>query len=414
MKFTEEAFAPHMRPITGSAIREIFKLLGKPGMISFAGGNPSNAALEPEVISELAVEVLAKYGTTLLQYGATEGFAPFVESAGEFLSEVGLRAGAGELLPVQGGTQGFDLLIKALVEPGDVILAEDPTFLGALQAMHTYNARIIPVATDENGVIPEDVEEKIKKYSPKLMYIIPSFQNPTGVTLSLERRKAMAHLACEYGVVLAEDDPYRDLRYAGEALPAIKAFDAVSYTHLDVYKRQQLPLFAEQPAAPHRADGVDDVLAGQAEALRHLGFAGPAAAQRRAGCLHLRPRGAVDGPVQTPVAAQGVVRGVDDGVHGHFGDVIANDLQWHGVPLLYHYTKTGKRAPAGRSSGRSSPSRVVFRPYTVRTARPAPCRHGSPRPRGPWCQRRSRCWDGRCPSPARCACTPGCAASKPV
>ena len=87
MKFTEEAFAPHMRPITGSAIREIFKLLGKPGMISFAGGNPSNAALEPEVISELAVGVLAKYGTTLLQYGATEGFGPFIESAGEFLSD---------------------------------------------------------------------------------------------------------------------------------------------------------------------------------------------------------------------------------------------------------------------------------------------------------------------------------------
>lgn len=100
-----------------------------------------------------------------------------------------------------------------------MILAEDPTFLGALQAMHTYNARIIPVATDENGVIPEDVEEKIKKYSPKLMYIIPSFQNPTGVTLSLERRKALAEMACRYGVVLAEDDPYRDLRYAARRCP---------------------------------------------------------------------------------------------------------------------------------------------------------------------------------------------------
>lgn len=95
--------------------------------------------------------------------------------------------------------------------------------------MHTYNARVVPVATDENGVIPEDVEEKIKKYSPKLMYIIPSFQNPTGVTLSLERRKAMAHLACEYGVVLAEDDPYRDLRYAGEALPSIKSYDKAGW-----------------------------------------------------------------------------------------------------------------------------------------------------------------------------------------
>ena len=176
-------------------------------MISFAGGNPSNAALEPEVISELAVEALAKYGTSLLQYGATEGFAPFVESAGAFLAEMGVKAGPGELLPVQGGTQGFDLLMKVLLEPGDVILAEDPSFLGALQAMHTYNARIIPVATDENGVIPEDVEEKIKKYSPKLMYIIPSFQNPTGVTLSLERRKAWRTLPANTAWCLPRTTP---------------------------------------------------------------------------------------------------------------------------------------------------------------------------------------------------------------
>lgn len=225
MKFTQEVIASQMRPITGSAIREIFKLLGKPGMISFAGGNPSNAALEPEVIAPIATEVLQTYGTTLLQYGASEGFAPFIESAGEFLRETGVNARPGELLPVQGGTQGFDLLLKALIEPGDVILAEDPTFLGALQAMRIYNARIVAVATDDNGVVVEDVEEKIRRYHPKLMYIIPSFQNPTGVTLSLERRKALAKLANEYGVVLAEDDPYRDLRYAGEPLPAIKSFD---------------------------------------------------------------------------------------------------------------------------------------------------------------------------------------------
>ena len=225
MKFTEDCIARHMRPITGSAIREIFKLLGKPGMISFAGGNPSNAALEPEVISELAVEVLQKYGTTLLQYGATEGFAPFIESAGEFLKETGVQAGPGELLPVQGGSQAWDLLLKAVIEPGDVILAEDPTFLGALQAMHIYNAKVVPIATDENGAIPEDVEEKIRAWKPKLMYIIPTFQNPSGVTLSLERRKKLAELANRYGVLLAEDDPYRDLRYSGEALPAIKSFD---------------------------------------------------------------------------------------------------------------------------------------------------------------------------------------------
>ena len=133
MKFTEEMFAAHMRPINGSAIREIFKLLAKPGMISFAGGNPSNSALEPEVIAQLSGEVLEKYGASLLQYGATDGFMPFRESAAEFLSGASVKCTAAEILPVQGGSQAFDLLLKALINPGDVILVEDPTFLGNMQ-----------------------------------------------------------------------------------------------------------------------------------------------------------------------------------------------------------------------------------------------------------------------------------------
>ena len=214
-----------MRPINGSAIREIFKLLAKPGMISFAGGNPSNTALEPGVISELSHEVLEKYGTTLLQYGATDGFGPFRESAAEFLRGDGVKCDASQILPVQGGSQAFDLLLKALVDPGDVVLCESPTFLGAIQAMREYNARLIDMPTDDEGVIVEAAEELIKKHHPKLMYVIPTFQNPTGITLSLERRKALAALASKYGVVIAEDDPYRDLRYSGEALPPIQSFD---------------------------------------------------------------------------------------------------------------------------------------------------------------------------------------------
>ena len=119
----------------------------------------------------------------------------------------------------------MDLLCKALINPGDAILAEDPTFLGVLQTMRMYRANIQPIATDEFGAIPESVEEQIKAYKPKLMYIIPTFQNPSGKTLTLERRRKLAELANKYGVVLAEDDPYRDLRYAGEPLPAIKSFD---------------------------------------------------------------------------------------------------------------------------------------------------------------------------------------------
>ena len=225
MKFTEEMFAKHMRPITGSAIRDIFKLLGRPGMISFAGGNPSDSALEPEVISRLAVEVLEKYGTSLLQYGATDGFAPFRESAAEFLKGDGVNCDASQILPVQGGSQAFDLLLKALVDPGDVVLCESPTFLGAIQAMREYNARLVSVPTDDQGMIVEAAEALIKAHHPKLIYVIPTFQNPTGITLSLERRKALAALADKYGVVIAEDDPYRDLRYTGQALPPIQAFD---------------------------------------------------------------------------------------------------------------------------------------------------------------------------------------------
>lgn len=225
MQFTEEKFARHMRPINGSAIREIFKLLARPGMISFAGGNPSNTALEPEVISRLSAQVLEKYGATLLQYGATDGFGPFRESAAAFLNTEGVRCDASQVLPVQGGSQAFDLLLKALIDPGDVVLCESPTFLGAIQAMREYNAKLVAMPTDDEGVIVEAAEALIKEHHPKLMYVIPTFQNPTGITLSLERRKALAALANEYGVVIAEDDPYRDLRYRGEALPPIQSFD---------------------------------------------------------------------------------------------------------------------------------------------------------------------------------------------
>ena len=225
MEFTQDVFAEQMKPITGSAIRQVFHLLARPGMISFAGGNPSADALDVDTVSALAQEALAQNGKAILQYGATEGWAPLRESIAEFVKRAGIEAKPEEVLPVHGSQQALDLLLKAVINPGDVILAESPTFLGALQAMRTYSARVESIATDEQGVIPEAAEEAIRAHHPKLMYIIPTFQNPTGVTLSLERRKAMAQLANRYGVILAEDDPYRDLRYAGTELPSIQSFD---------------------------------------------------------------------------------------------------------------------------------------------------------------------------------------------
>ena len=225
MEFSSTYFAKHMEPISGSAIRDIFKLLGKPGMISFAGGNPSNAALEPDVIAPIAQEVISTVGAPILQYGATEGFIPLKSSTHKYMLDSGVPCEESEILPTSGSTQGMDLLLKALIDPGAVVLVEDPTFLGALQAIKTYHARIVAVPSDENGILPDKLEAAMKEYKPKLAYIIPTFQNPTGTTLSIERRKKVADLAAQYGVLVAEDDPYHDLRYEGESLPTIKSFD---------------------------------------------------------------------------------------------------------------------------------------------------------------------------------------------
>lgn len=225
MKFNDKIFADQIRDLNGSAIREIFHLLKVPGMISFAGGNPASSALEPEVVSEIVADALKNDGVNILQYGATEGYMPFRESAADFIKGCGIDVVPDDILPVTGSQQAMDLICKALINPGDTILAEDPTFLGALQTMRMYRANIQPIATDDMGAIPESVEEQIKKFHPKLMYIIPTFQNPSGKTIPLERRRRLAELANQYGVVLAEDDPYRDLRYFGEPLPAIKSFD---------------------------------------------------------------------------------------------------------------------------------------------------------------------------------------------
>ncbi len=225
MNFTQDMLAGQMQNLSGSAIREIFHLLSKPGMISFAGGNPAMSALEPEVISELGQKALEKHGWTLLQYGATEGFAPLRESVTEFVKRAGVAAKPETVLPTQGSQQALDLLCKALIDPGDAVLVESPTFLGALHTLRTYRADLHALETDEDGVIVEAAEEAIKRTHPKLMYVIPTFQNPTGRTLALDRREKLAALAAKYGVLLAEDDPYRDVRFSGAPLPSIKSFD---------------------------------------------------------------------------------------------------------------------------------------------------------------------------------------------
>ncbi|MDR2514199.1 MAG: PLP-dependent aminotransferase family protein [Christensenellaceae bacterium] len=219
------SYASRFDGISGSAIRDIFRLLTNPSIISFAGGNPASSALEPELISRLAQEALAENGVNILQYGQTEGYAPLRQSAAEFFRHNAVEARPDQVLPLVGSQQGLDLICKALINPGDAMLVESPAFLGALQTFKLYQARLVPIEMDEGGAIVEDIEKKIIAERPKLIYLIPTFQNPTGRTLALERRRRVARLANEYGVTLIEDDPYCDLRYRGEALPAIKSFD---------------------------------------------------------------------------------------------------------------------------------------------------------------------------------------------
>ena len=219
-------FAHRFDGISGSAIREIFKLLAVPGMISFAGGNPAASALPDEACAELAKELLLEKGKALLQYGATEGYKPLRESLAPYVKErFSFDCPPDEILPVTGSTQAMDLLCKALIDPGDKVVVENPTFLGNMQAIRLYQAQLVPVDSDEDGIKVDELEEVFRREHPKMLYVIPTFQNPTGRTLSLERRKKIAELAAQYGVVVAEDDPYRDLRYAGNELPSIKSFD---------------------------------------------------------------------------------------------------------------------------------------------------------------------------------------------
>ncbi|MCL2433441.1 MAG: PLP-dependent aminotransferase family protein [Clostridia bacterium] len=222
-------YASRLDGLTGNAIREIFKLLAVPDLISFAGGLPSRESFDPGLVGRTAVELMEKNGYALMQYGATEGWGPLLESLRGFLAGQGLQFEADEVLPTAGSMQAFDLLCRALLNPGDVVLVEDPTFLGALHTLRLSQAQVLGVPLEDDGIALTALEEKIVKEKPKFIYLIPTFQNPTGITMSLAKRRAVANMAAKYKVLIAEDDPYRDLRYTGDALPPIASFGHGGY-----------------------------------------------------------------------------------------------------------------------------------------------------------------------------------------
>lgn len=219
-------FAERLNGISGSAIRQIFTLLADPKIISFAGGNPSPESFPAETLAGLSARILRDEGKTILQYGGTIGLPALIEAVAARLRGIGIRAKTEEIIITSGSSQGIDLTAKTFINPGDRVLVESPTFLGALQTFLIYQADLKSVATDDYGLVPGDLEEKIKAHKPKFLYTIPTFQNPAGITMIKSRRREVLDICEKAGIIILEDDPYRDLRYTGEALPPIKKYDA--------------------------------------------------------------------------------------------------------------------------------------------------------------------------------------------
>lgn len=212
--------------ISSSAIRELLKVIEQPGVISFAGGLPAPECFPAEEIGLAAERVLAREAGRVLQYGPTEGFPPLRDFLADLMRGRGLPVGLGNLLVTNGSQQALDMIAKLLVDPGDLVVVEDPTYVGALQAFRPYQPTFATLPIDDQGLRVDALERLLAEgRRPKFLYTVASFQNPTGVTLSAERRRALIELAARHELPIVEDDPYGELRYSGEAPPLLAALD---------------------------------------------------------------------------------------------------------------------------------------------------------------------------------------------
>jgi 2-aminoadipate transaminase len=217
--------AARARSVGASPVRAILALTARPEVISFAGGLPAPELFDAAGIRAAYDRVLAERPRTALQYSTTEGDPALRAAVAGRLTSRGLPTGPDSLLVTGGSQQGLTLLATALLEPGDTVLVENPTYLAALQCFGFAGARVVPVPTDADGVIPRALEELVLRERPKLLYLVPDFQNPTGRTLPLARRRAVARVAGLHGLWIAEDDPYGELRFEGEPQPWIAGLE---------------------------------------------------------------------------------------------------------------------------------------------------------------------------------------------
>jgi DNA-binding transcriptional MocR family regulator len=216
-------FADRLNAIETSAIRELFKLLGKPGIISFAGGFPDPTLFDAEGIAQSSAAVLANNPGPVLQYGATEGFQPLREAIGNFMADKGATVKPEGLIVTTGSQQALDLIGKTMISPGDKVIVEAPTFLATIQCFRLYGAHIIGAPIDADGVDVDKLEALIDQHKPKLVYLIPTFGNPSGATLSLARRRRILEIAARTQTLIVEDDPYGELYFDTPPPPSLLA-----------------------------------------------------------------------------------------------------------------------------------------------------------------------------------------------
>jgi len=221
----DHRYAQRTQRMKASAIRELLKITENPEIISFAGGLPAPEVFPTEEIREACNRVLKDQSALALQYGATEGYLPLREMIARHASRSGVQIRPNNILITSGSQQALELIGKIFINHGDRLLVESPTYLGALQAWNQYGAEYVTVHTDDDGMVSEDIEQALRT-GPKFIYVLPNFQNPMGVTMSMERRVKLVELADRYGVPLVEDDPYGQLRFEGENLPGVNVLDA--------------------------------------------------------------------------------------------------------------------------------------------------------------------------------------------
>ena len=383
-------YALRTESMGSSIIRELLKLTEQADVISFAGGLPAPEVFPVEAFQAASDKVLREMPAKALQYSTTEGYLPLRQLIVQHMARHGILAHPENVLITSGSQQALDLIGRLLINPGDKILTERPTYLGALQAWAAYQARYVTVPIDQDGLRTELLEEALRA-GPKFMYILPNFQNPGGVTLTLERRMKLVQMADHYGVPIIEDDPYGQLRYSGDHLPSLVQLDCENLESRAL-RRQGLPdrqhhlhQHLQQDAGARPAAGLDRRAGGCDRPLRAV-QAGHGSAHQ-----HLHPDGGLRGRPGRPAgpARQADPRGVhraarrDAGSHGSLlpqrGDLDAARRRAVPVGLAAGTASTLRNCSRKRSSASGSPSCPATPSIPTAAAR-TPCASTSPWP----------------------------------